>query len=316
VSASFVENAITYNLGPAGANFVGTPAAANSTLTITANNRQADGVAQDVASVLVEDGSNQPAGGVVVTFTVAAGATIVNAGGQCTTDNSGKCSVGIKSSTAGTYAVNVTAPIALGPQNVTFAGAPAAAHSTLVMTSNNQQAGGFSQDSAQVTLHDASDAPVSGVLVNFTVAAPATLTGYACTTDVNGQCSLGVRSNTPGSFALNVTSPLALGPVTATFAGPPSAAQSSMVVSINNQPADNTSVDVVQVTIRDANSIPIGGSFVIFHVASGATFSSSAFCGTNASGQCTVSIQSGTPGTYAVTTTTPFAITPVSVTFN
>jgi adhesin/invasin len=316
VNASFVLNLVPYNLGPQGANFVGAPSAGNSTLTITTNNRQADGIALDVASVLVQDASNLPVGGIVVTFTVAAPATIVNAGGQCTTDNSGKCNVSIKSSTAGTYAVNVTAPIAIGPQNVIFAGAPAAAHSTLVMTTNNQQYNGFGQDTAQVTLHDASDVPVSGVLVGLSVAAPATLTSYACTTDLNGQCSVGVRSNTAGSFALNVTSPLALGPVTATLTGPPSAAQSTLVVSIDNQPADNTSLDVVQVTIKDASGVPIAGTFTFFSLGAGASFNGAPFCNTNTSGQCTVSIRSSTPGSYAVGVTSPISIAPVSVTFN
>jgi len=138
-------------------------------------------------------------------------------GSSCFTNSNGQCQVGIRSSTPGSYAVNVTAPVALGPQNATFAGAPAAGNSTLAITTNNQLANGTAQDVAQVTLHDAANGPAAGIGVSFTVAAGASLVSSFCFTDVNGQCTVGITSSAAGSYAVNVTSPIAVGPQNATF---------------------------------------------------------------------------------------------------
>jgi len=71
-----------------------------------------------VAQVTLHDAANVPVPNTSVSFTVAAGANLVSS--SCVTDGSGQCTVAITSSAAASYAVNVTAPIALGPQNATF----------------------------------------------------------------------------------------------------------------------------------------------------------------------------------------------------
>ena len=304
-------------VGPQNATFLSADAT-QSTLTITTNNRLADGISQDIAQVVLKDATSNPINGATITFSVAAPATLVNT--TCTTDLSGACSVGIRSSTAGSFAVNVTAPVAIGPQNAVF-GTPSAAQSTLVVVTNNKLANGNAQDIVQLTLHDASNQPLSGVKATFTVAPPASFfnntTSITCFTDNSGQCSVSIRSSTAGSFAVNVTAPVAVGPQNVVFLTP-SAAQSTLAITTNSQTADGVALDVAQVTLNDASNVPINGANVSFSVAAGATFTNNGTtisCQTNTSGQCTVSIKSSTPGSYAVNITAPVAVGPQNATF-
>jgi hypothetical protein len=202
--------------GPLNATFVPPPVAANSTLAITTNNQLANGTALDVATVTLHDASNAAVIGAAVTFTAAAPATFVGVN-TCTTNASGQCNVAIKSTTAGNFAINVTAPVALGPQNATFVPPPDPTKSTLAITTNGQLANGVAQDVATVTLHDAGNVAVNGATVTFTAAAPATLASTTCTTNASGICTVAITSTTVGSFAINVTAPIALGPQNATF---------------------------------------------------------------------------------------------------
>ena len=298
--------------GPQTVIFTGPPSAGNSSLAITNNNQPANGTAQDMAQVTLRDASFTPINNILVTFSVAAGATLVNT--TCTTDVNGQCAVGIKSSTPGNYAVNVTAPVAVGPQNATFAGPPIVGNSTLAIVNNNQLANGTSQDFAQVTLQDAANVPVINTNVTFTVAAGATLVSNNCTTDVNGQCFVRITSTTGGSYAVNVTAPIALGPQNATFAGPPVAGNSTLAITTNNQQGNNSGQDVAQVTLHDAANVPVRSTSVTFTVAAGATLSGSS-CFTNSNGQCQVGIRSSTPGSYAVNVTAPVALGPQNATF-
>jgi len=300
-------------VGPQNATFAGPPIVGNSTLAIVSNNQLANGTSQDVAQVTLQDSANVPVINTSVTFTVAAGATLVS--NSCVTGGSGWCFVSITSTTGGSYAVNVTAPIALGPQNAIFAGPPVAGNSTLAVTTNNQLANNSSQDVVQVTLRDAANVPVRSTNVTFTVAAGATLSGSSCFTNSNGQCQVGVRSATAGSYAVNVTAPVAVGPQNVTFAGPPVVGNSTLAITTNSQLANGSAQDVAQVTLHDAANVPVPNTNVSFTVAAGANLVSSS-CFTDGSGQCTVAITSSAAGSYAVNVTAPIALGPQNATFN
>lgn len=68
-------------------------------LAITTNNELADNTSQDVATVTLRGQYDNPTSGTMVTFTVGSGATFANntTTANCSTDNGGQCSVGIKS---------------------------------------------------------------------------------------------------------------------------------------------------------------------------------------------------------------------------
>jgi len=189
------------------------------TLTINPNGQLADGTSTDVATATVVDtGGSGPMVGVTVNLSVPFGPVNLSAS-SCTTDGSGQCSVNITSTTAGSYAVNANALGASAiPQNAVFnALAPDATKSTLAIITNNQSANGTAQDVAQVTLEDTNGSFENAVTVTFSAVAPAVLVNTTCTTNASGQCTVGIVTTTPGSYAISVTAPVAVGPQNATF---------------------------------------------------------------------------------------------------
>jgi hypothetical protein len=206
--------------------------------------------------------------------------------------------------------------------------------------SNNAPADGQTQDTATVLLLDATGKPVTNTPVTFTVGTGATLVNSTCTTNAYGACTVGLTATAPGGYPVNATAPVQIGPATATFVGAVSQANSSLVMVVNNQPANNVSQDQAQVTLRDSNGNPVGGQQVTFNVLPGATFVSNAHllathraspgsspttpvapaqqisCTTDSAGVCTVGLTSATPDLpYAVTTTAPVALGPVNAIF-
>ena len=144
---------------------------------------------------------------------------------------------------------------------------PSQSDSTLTVTTNNQMANGSSQDIVEVTLLDTNSQPLTDTLVTFSVGAGATLASATCTTDAAGSCTVGVTSIIAGGHNVNVTTPVALGPVVVNFAaGAPSIATSTLAVTTDNQLADGLAQDVVTVTLRDASSNPIGSEVVTLTV--------------------------------------------------
>lgn len=189
-------------------------------LTINPNGQLADGSAQDVANVkLVDSSGNTPISGATVNIS-AFGPTLSS--NTCTTDGSGQCSVNLTSTNAGSYSVGATALGATAlPQTAIFnALPPSAAKSTLAIITDNQKANGSAQDIAQVTLEDANGSFENAVVVTFSAVGPVTLVNNTCTTDANGKCTIGIKTTTPGSYAISVTAPVAIGPVNATFVAP------------------------------------------------------------------------------------------------
>jgi hypothetical protein len=187
-------------------------------LSINPNGQLADGTAQDVATVTLVDASNgNPIASTSVNISVAFGPTL--SANSCMTDGTGQCSVNITSNSAGSYAVGASALGASAiSQNAVFnALAPDATKSKLAIITDNQKADGNAQDVAQVTLEDMNGTFENAVLVTFSAVGPVNFVSNTCTTNAAGQCTVGIRTTTPGSYAISVTAPVAVGPQNATF---------------------------------------------------------------------------------------------------
>jgi hypothetical protein len=304
---------------------VTTPSDALSVLNIMDDNRPADGIAQDTAEVLLLNANGDPISNTVVTFKAAVGATLVNE--TCRTSAYGACRVGLTATVPGSYAVEVIAPVKIGPAMATFVGAVSQADSTLFMAVNNMPANGASENRAQVTLRDRNGNPVAGEEVAFEVTSGALFTSngqliavkratpgapspvtpseqVTCTTDTQGMCTVGLTSSAPGTYQINTTSPVALGPVKATFVQPvpgaPDAGHSALVIGTDGATANGLSQDIAIVTLHDANDVPVSNVVVAFTVDAGATLVDAA-CRTDVDGMCEVGLTSTTAGKYGVT---------------
>jgi hypothetical protein len=299
-----------------------------SVINVMDNNRPADDVAEDTVTVLLLDAAGNPLINTQVTLTVSAGATLVN--DTCTTNAYGACAVGITATAPGSYAVGVIAPLQIGPVMATFVGAVSQAHSTLFMLVNHQPANNVSENQVQVTLRDANDNPAGGQLVTLEVVPGATFVSNAkqsavkraspgsgpnpvppsqqvtCTTDVQGVCTAGLTSPTPGSYWVSATAPVTLGPVTAVFTqsvpGAPDVGTSQLAISVDGVPANGLSQNIAQMTLHDANGMPVPGVLVTFTVDSGATLVNST-CLTGVDGVCAVGLTSTAGGQYEVRAT-------------
>ncbi|MDR2013920.1 MAG: Ig-like domain-containing protein [Rhodanobacter sp.] len=300
------------------------PSDALSVLNIMDDNRPADGVAQDIAEVLLADTNGNPIANTVVRFTVASGATLVNE--TCRTSAYGACRVGLTATTPGLYAVAVIAPVKIGPVMAAFVGTVSQANSTLFMAVNNMPANGASENRAQVTLRDRNGNPVAGEEVMFAVTSGALFTSNArlstltqatpgapnpvapseqvtCTTDSHGMCTVGLTSSVPGTYQVSTISPVTLGPVNAVFIPPipgaPDAGHSLLVMRVDGAAANGLSQDIAVVALHDANDVPVPNVVVAFMVDAGATLVDAA-CRTDVDGLCEVGLTSTTAGQYGV----------------
>jgi hypothetical protein len=214
---------------------------------------------------------------------------------------------------------------------------PSEALSVLNIMDNNRPADGVAQDTAEVLLLDTNGNPITNTVVTFAAASGATLVSETCRTSAYGGCLVGLTAIVPGDYAVKVIAPVKLGPVQATFVGEISRANSTLFMDVNNQPANGVSEDRAQVTLRDRNNNPVGGTTVTFSVTSGALFTSNGqlnavkratpgapapvtpsaqvTCTTDKLGMCTVGLTSSVPGSYDVSTTAPVTLGPVSALF-
>jgi adhesin/invasin len=284
--ATFVA---TGNAGPA------------TTIAINAGNNQTATVGTAVAiapSVIVKDASNNPIGGVTVTFAVASGggsASVLSA----MTNVSGIATVGswTLGSAPGANTLTATAAGLTGsPLTFTATGTAGAATQIAINAGNNQTGtvGTAVAIAPSVIVKDASNNPIGGVTVTFAVASGGgSVTPLSATTDASGIATAGswTLGSAPGVNTLTATSVGLLGsPVTFTATGNAGPATTIAINAGNNQTATvGTAVAIApSVIVKDASNNPIGGVTVTFAVASGGGSVTPFSAMTNVSGIATV----------------------------
>ena len=207
--------------------------------------------------------------------------------------------------TAAPVNINAYMAFALGRSSAS------AANSTLTVTTNNQLANNTAQDIVTVTLNDINNQPVANTQVNFTVTGTASLAAISCTTDILGQCTVGVLSGIAGTYQVNAVSPVVITPVSVTFvAGQADVGAVGTALSVITSPAvnDNVSQAVVQASVVDASNNPIAGVVVTFATSGGTlqtvgTGLPDNTCTTNSSGRCQIGLVSAVATTYNITAT-------------
>lgn len=302
-------------------------AGAAASITATAGTPQSATINTAFATQLqatVKDSGNNPVSGVTVTFTApASGASGTFAGGVTTATTNGlgvaTSTVFTANSTAGAFAVTASVSGVATAANFSLTNLPGAAASIAATAGTSQSAPvntAFTTQ-LQVTVKDASNNPVSGVTVTFTVPASGpsgTFAGGVNTATTNAQ---GVATAAVFTANNSVGGPYT---VTASVSGVASPANFSLT-NLAGTPASiaatagtpqsatiNTAYSTqFQATVRDAGNNPLSGITVTFTApASGA---SGTFAGgvttatTNSLGVATSAVFSanGTAGTYTIT---------------
>ena len=184
---------------------------------------------------------------------------------------------------------------------------PDARQSTLVLDKDTAEVG--ADIVATTTVKNRKGEPITGATVSYTVNTDkVTLSQPSCVTGGDGQCSVSVSSDTPGTYPDGVTvlastnwgQASATGsPATVTFTPlPPDPTQSTLTLDTDTTEV-NTNITATT-TVKNRKGEPISGATVSYTVNSGDVTLSQPSCTTDSSGQCSVTVNSGTDGTYGV----------------
>ena len=277
----------------------------------------------------VNDASDQPVEGAVVSFAGPAGLTFLQAT-SCVTGADGACQAQVTSTKVGTYAVAATipegtlagspvtarftaGPVCVAPQCVADPGEP---KSRVELTTDGQPNDGVARDVATVWAFDVHGNPVAGAVVASTSDdADLSVQPSIAVTGANGQTTIWYSSLVAGSHDADVTvdglTP-AGSPLTMTFGNGIGSAKHSgfevaPAVSGASVPLTVGTTDEstyrVTATVRDAFDKPAAGAIVSFAInPAGATWTDGVrSCTTGADGTCSVRVHSTTAGPFAVT---------------
>ncbi|MDD0816846.1 IPTL-CTERM sorting domain-containing protein [Curvibacter sp. HBC28] len=298
----------------------GSVAAGSSTLAIDSGPKTANGVEVYTLTVTARDAQgNLVTGNSSFNFSLgSAGATL--SASSCST-TAGVCSVTLRSTVAGTYAV--TASLAgqnIGGSNpasaVFVAGAATAGSSRLSIAPGGPRAANGSDAFAiTASAYDAQGNLVTGVSQTFAFSAPAagaTLSANSCTT-TTGTCTVQITATVAGSYQVSATlGGTSLGgnnPVTATFqAGVATAAQSQALISTGPKLANGADAYTVTGVAYDAQGNPVTlnpvtFTFALVNTPSAASLSA-ASCVTPTTGpdagRCSVTLVATSAAAYPV----------------
>ncbi len=180
----------------------------------------------------------------------------------------------LKKSFALYYTVIITLFL-LSLNKFSFAGNDASYTTILSIIKNNAAADGLDKNTVVVKVLDASNNPVAGQTVVFSITrGVADFSSYSTViTNSSGDAQISLTSITAGNVIINAQvngDALTSGsPISLDFtAGPPSTSNplTRIIVVVNNQPADGSSKNVVQVHVVDANNNPAANQDVSFTV--------------------------------------------------
>jgi hypothetical protein len=183
--------------------------------------------------------------------------------------------------------------------------APAAATSSIVVSSPTVIANGTSTTTLTVTVKDANGIAVAGTAVTLSGSGSSNNFGATSgTTDANGVFTTTLASTLAQTETITATEGSVHEQTSVTFvAGAPSAATSSLVASSPTVSADGTSTTTLTVTVKDVYGNAVAGTAVTLS-ASGSSNSFGALSGTtNANGVFTTTLASTLAQTETITAT-------------
>jgi predicted RNA-binding protein with TRAM domain len=294
-----------------------------SEVLIVKNGALPNGVDQDVVRVIARDSYGNPVPGV----TVASTATGMTVGAIAPTGSDGVTQITYTATVAGTYPADITVAgqtpqLGVGsPVNLGFSDNPIdPSKSSWTVSPASPIKVGEDADStytATVTARGSDDLPAANAVVTFSVApaGPVWGSGYSCTTDASGQCSVTLYSTKAGTYSLSAAA--AVGPIGSakpvTWSaeavcdkdcvpepGVDDAHKTRYEVTVDNQTADDASPDKITVYAFDkyGNAVPnqpVGAA----STSSGVRIQSG-IPSTNEAGSAVVNVYSTTAGTAEV----------------
>ena len=295
----------------------GAPVAANSTITGTSP-VVADGTETSTVTITLKDASNNPVAGQTPTFS-ATDTSSGNTYGSCSASNaSGVSTCTLKSTVAEVKTLSIATPVVKAGGTVTFtAGSAVAANSTITGTSP-VVADGTATSTVTITLKDASNNAVSGIVPTFgaTDTSSTNVYGTCSSTNASGVSTCTLKSTVAEVKTLSIATPVVKAGGTVTFtAGSPVAANST-ITGTSPVVANGVATSTITITLKDVNNNAVSGSTPTFsatNTSSGNTYNSCS--ASNASGVSTCTMTSTIAEVKTLSIATPVVKAGGTVTF-
>lgn len=268
-------------------------------LAVTQDNAVADGSSTNRVTATLTDSNGRPVTGQKVDWTVPESVTIRE--NSSASDTSGKSTVHLTSTTAGSVAVSASAGSQTMHGTVHFTGNAASAKiSRTIVTTDGSPADGRASNVAQVTVTDENGNTLPGQTVTWKADRSTVSLGQSAVTDASGQTTVTFTDTTAGSLML--TASLANGnssTVQSLFVSDLNTARLDLTVT-SGAKASGSDPNTATVSVADANGNALANTTVTFSVTGDAKLSSSTVS-TSTSGKAQITLTSLHAGTVQVT---------------
>lgn len=269
-------------------------------LSVAQDNAVADGNSADAVTATLTDSNGRPVAGQTVTWTVPEGVTLREK--SSTSDNSGKVTVHLTATVAGSAVIRAAAGNQSAEGTVHFTGNAASAKvETLSVTTDGSPSDGKTANVAQVTVTDANGNTLAGQTVSWKADKPTVTFGQSAVTDASGQTTVSYTDTVAESLTLTAT--LTNGnsaTVSSLFVSDRSSARLKSLDVTSGAKASGTDVNTATVIVTDANGNPLANTAVTFSVTGSAKLNA-ATVNTDGSGRAQVTLTDVQAETVRVT---------------
>jgi adhesin/invasin len=305
---SVTGNVIAFNPGPA--------SSVHSTITGTTP-VEPNGTSTSAITITLKDASGNPISGTTPVF-AASGSS--NTLGACSSTNaSGISTCTLSSTVAETKTLTLTSPLSLTGGTVVFApGTVSALHSSITGTST-VVADGTSTSTITITLKDASNVGVGGIVPIFSATDTGATNVYGtCTSSIasTGISTCTLTSTKAETKTLSLTSPISLSGGTVVFVPGAISATTSTITGTTPIVADGSTQSTITITLLDAHQNGVPGTTPLFSATDTGTHNSQGACSvSNSVGVSTCTLASTKAEVKNLSITSPVTVVQSAVTF-
>jgi adhesin/invasin len=301
-------NTVVFNAGSASA----------TTSTLTGSGPiEPDGTSTSAITITLQDANHNPISGTVPTFT-ATNTGSHNTYGVCSSSNSsGISNCTLASTTAETKTLSLTSPVSLTGGTVVFAPGPVVAANSSIVGTGPLVANGVATSTVTITLKDAANVGVSGIIPAFSATDTGSKNTYVTclSTNASGISTCTFTSTKAETKTLALTSPVSLTGGTVVFTAGP-AGNPSTITGTGSVLADGAASSTITITLLDAFNNPISGSTPTFSATDTGNHNTYGNCtSSGATGVSTCSLKSTKAETKTLAIVNPVALTGGTVNF-
>jgi Bacterial Ig-like domain (group 1) len=284
---------ITNPVTKSGSTVTFTPGAPSATASTIAGTGPvvANGTAASTITIIIKDAFNNVIAGTTPTFS----ATNTGSGNTQTacsvTDATGSSTCTLKSTKAETKIPAIVTPVSKSGTGIVFtAGAAVAANSTITGTSPVNP-DGTSTSTVTITLKDANNNNVSGIVPTFAATGTNNVYGTCSSTTAAGTSTCTLASTTAEVKTLSISTPVAKTGGTVTFQSGSAVAANSSITGTSTITANGVATSTVTITLKDSANAPVVAIVPTF-TASGTNNTYNTCSATNSSGISTCTMTS------------------------